>query len=108
MGQHAVPSVHRVQLYLRHCTNDLDGHLFPTPGVDSSNDFAKGALAEKGYQAVSFAELAILLHDIVPIFVINLFVVFRALSVSVSTGRVIRSWKSSHREWMAPPLPSAS
>lgn len=79
-------SVYTGQAYLGHGADDLYCHLFPTPSVDCPHDFPKGALSQKRYQAIPFAELAILLHDVVSVFVVNLLVGLRALLASVSPG----------------------
>lgn len=59
--------------YLRHSADDLHGHFPSGADVQGFHDFAKCALAKELQQAVALTESAILVHDIVPIVVINLF-----------------------------------
>ena len=74
--------------YLRHCAYDLDSDLLSCSGIDSLYHFSESALTKKLEQIISLAELAVLLDNIVTVFVIDLvsrLVALHGLSVSLST-----------------------
>jgi len=68
-----------VAAHLWYGANDLHGHFFPCPEVYRFHDLAEGALTEQVHQRVLFAQPAIFLYDVVPVFVINFVRGFRSL-----------------------------
>ena len=65
--------------YLRYCTNDLHSHFLSCPDIKRFHNFAKRALAKQLYQIVSFSQFAILLNNVVSIFVVDFLVGFMPL-----------------------------
>jgi len=75
--------VHALHLlkYLWHRTNNLDGKLLVL-AIAGSNNLAECALSQQVHQVVSVGDAAALLHDVVTVFVVNLFVLVALQVVS--------------------------
>lgn len=58
--------------YLRHCAYYLDSNILPCPYIKSLDYFAKGALAEQRHQVIALTQPAVLLDDVVAVFVVDL------------------------------------
>ena len=70
--------------YLRHCSYDLHSHFSPCSNVQCLHDFTKSALPKELQEAVSLAEPAVLVNNIMPVFVIDLVISFMSLQ-----GRIV-------------------
>ena len=82
-------------MYLRHCSDDLDSNFLVLGPVPSTHDLAKSTLPKQIDQAIPFTDHAVLLDNVVAIFIINLLlslVALRRLLVSVLLARAWFGW----------------